>query len=85
MKDKIKKYITKWKSSYHNGIPDEAPTRLEDLGKAPSYRLICKTILKNDFQCETLGFNRPKTLIYDNIKKTELKEKGKIKQLNLFI
>jgi predicted phosphoadenosine phosphosulfate sulfurtransferase len=84
MKEKIKKYITKWKSSYPNGIPDEAPTRLEQLGKSPSYRLICKAILKNDYQCETLGFSKVKTVLYSDLKKIELKNKGVIKQIDIF-
>lgn len=84
MRQRIKKYLTKWESVYKNGIPDEAPTRLEDLGKAPSYRLICKAILKNDYQCETLGFSKNKPLVYHDLKKIELANKGIYIQLNLF-
>jgi len=85
MKQKIKKYITKWELVYKDGLPDHSPVRIEDLGKAPSYRLICKALLKNDFQCETLGFNREKSIVYDSIKKEELKNRGVINQLNLFL
>jgi predicted phosphoadenosine phosphosulfate sulfurtransferase len=84
MKQKINQYLTKWNSVYKDGIPDESPTRLEDLGKAPSYRLICKTILKNDFQCETLGFAKNKPLVYHEFKKIELSKRGIYNQLELF-
>lgn len=84
MKDKIKKYITKWKYSYPNGIPDEAPTRLEHLNKAPSYRQICKAILKNDYQLESLGYSKTKSIVYSDLKRIELQKRGVIKQLNLF-
>lgn len=84
MKEKIKKYLTKWKFSYPDGIPDEAPTRLEQLNKAPSYRLICKAILKNDYQLETLGFSKNKTIVYSDLKRLELQKRGIIKQTDLF-
>ena len=64
MKEKIEKYISQWeKNCYSNGIPDEAPLRLEQLNKVPSYKQICKAILKNDFHLETIGFSKPKELI----------------------
>lgn len=77
MKEKILKYIEDWeKKCYFNGIPDEAPTRLEQLNKVPSYRLICKAILKNDFALETLGFTKNKPLVYHELKKAELIKRG---------
>lgn len=84
MRQKIKKYLTKWELVYKEGIPDEAPTRLEDLGKAPSYRLICRAILKNDTQLETLGYSRTKSVFYSDLKHIELSKKGVITQLKLF-
>lgn len=84
MKEKIKKYTAKWELIYKDGIPDEAPTRLEELGKAPSYRMICKAILKNDTQLESLGYSKTKSIYYSDFKHIELSKKGIIKQLNLF-
>ena len=84
MKTKIHQYIIKWvKKGYFNGIPDNAPLRLEHLNKVPSYRKICIAILKNDIQLKSLGIERDKCLLYDMIKKQELKERGVIKQTDL--
>lgn len=73
MKAKILKYLKKWESrGYENGIPDEADAKLEGLGKVPSYRMICKAILKNDIALTSLGYTRPKCDSYHILKKIEL-------------
>ena len=73
MKGKILAYIRKWeKRGYPDGIPDEAPPELEVLGKVPSYRLICRAILTNDRQLETLGYSRQKCEAYMAIKRAEI-------------
>lgn len=83
MKKQILKYINDWENKcYKNGIPDEAPLRLEQLNKVPSYRLIVKAILKNDVVLKLLGFNKPKCHIYSELKRIELLSKGKIKETN---
>ncbi len=80
MKRKIQQYIRTWeKRGYPNGIPDEAPSRLEELGKVPSYRLICIAIMKNDKNLEMLGFTRKPCDLYMKLKRQELLLKGKIK------
>ena len=87
MKEKIEQYIKTWEGRcYSNGIPDEVPSRLTELNKAPSYRQIAIAIMKNDNHLETLGFSRPKCLAYDNIKRAELIQRKVIKvvQLRLF-
>ncbi len=43
---------------YGRGIPDEADPALEASRKVPSWRRICKTILKNDFWCKSLSFSQ---------------------------
>jgi len=69
----------KWESrGYSDGIPDEAPLRLEALNKAPSYRMICIAIMKNDKQLKTLGYSREKCHAYTDIKKEELIRRGVI-------
>lgn len=79
MKNKIKRYITKWESKcYKNGIPDSAPLLLEENGRVPSYRLICKAILKNDKNLELLGYQRSPCCLYTTIKQQELVNKNKI-------
>jgi predicted phosphoadenosine phosphosulfate sulfurtransferase len=64
-KNKIAVYINWWKSrGYPEGIPDEVPLKIENTGKAPSWRRVCKTILKNDYWCKYLGFSPTKTSAY---------------------
>lgn len=70
---KILKYIEKWENrGYENGIPDEADSKLEALGKVPSYKMICKAILKNDVALTSLGFSKPKCAAYGVLKRIEL-------------
>lgn len=78
MKQKIFNYISIWeKRGYETGIPDEADQKLESMGLVPSYRLICKAILKNDLALTSLGFQREKTKSYNLLKKIELSARGK--------
>jgi predicted phosphoadenosine phosphosulfate sulfurtransferase len=64
-KSKIAVYI-KWymDRGYENGIPDEADYKLEQMGKVPSWRKICKTLLRNDYWCKMLGFSPTKSSAY---------------------
>lgn len=77
-KNKIMVYIH-WYSTrgYPEGIPDEADYKLESLGKAPSWRKIVKTLLKNDYWCKGLGFSPTKTSAYSNYLKMMEKRKEK--------
>lgn len=49
---------------YHMGIPDEAPPVLENQHWAPSYRRLCKVLLRNDYWCKGLGLTQPKSEAY---------------------
>lgn len=64
-KNKIAVYL-KWyrDRGYPSGIPDEADYRLEAIGKAPSWRRIVRTLLRNDYWCKGLGFSPTKTSAY---------------------
>lgn len=88
IQDRIAAYIESWKrKGYPDGIPDEAPWRLEELGKVPSYRLICLALMKNDKALETLGLSRKPCEVYMDLKRIELRLKGKQtcpQQLRLF-
>jgi predicted phosphoadenosine phosphosulfate sulfurtransferase len=76
LREKIGKYLESWKSKgYSDGITEEAPPRLEELCKAPSYRAVCMAILRNDVACVSLGFSRPKTPEYMALKKVEINER----------
>jgi predicted phosphoadenosine phosphosulfate sulfurtransferase len=41
---------------YQKEIPDECDKKLEASKKVPSWRRICKTLLKNDYWCKGLSF-----------------------------
>lgn len=58
-KNKIAIFI-KWyeEKGYPEGIPDEAAYELERDKKAPSWRRVCKTLLRNDYWCKGLGFSQ---------------------------
>lgn len=64
-KNKIAVYLKWWsKRGYEDGIPDKAEVRLESYGKVPTWRKICKTILRNDYWCKGLGFSPTKSQAY---------------------
>jgi predicted phosphoadenosine phosphosulfate sulfurtransferase len=56
----------KWwnERGYEKEIPDEAPKILESKKLAPSWRRVCKSLLRNDFWCKGLGFTQHKTDAY---------------------
>ena len=76
-KARVLAYISNWeKRGYPHGIPDEADARLEALNKAPSYRNICRALLKNDLALTTLGFARPKSDAYMALKRIEIEARN---------
>lgn len=78
MKTKILAYVAKWeRQGYPEGIPDEADAKLEGLGKVPSYRMICKAILKNDISLSILGYTRQPCEAYSAIKRIEIAARPK--------
>lgn len=64
-KNKIAVYL-KWFQTrgYPKGIPDFADRNLETYGKVPSWRRICKTLLRNDYWCRNIGFSPTKSTAY---------------------
>lgn len=78
----------KWheERGYKDGIPDEADYRLEAEKVVPSWRRICKTLLRNDFWCKGLGFSQHKSKAYqkylDLMKRRKEDEKWKIQSFN---
>ncbi len=63
---------------YPDGIPDEADPKKESERTAPSWRRICKTILKNDRLCKGLGFTQTSSspIAYGNYCKTMAKRRA---------
>lgn len=71
--------FNKWweERGYPEGIPDEGDYKLEAEKMIPSWRRICKSLLRNDFWCKGLSFTQTKSDAYDRylamIKKKRLK------------
>ena len=82
--NKITIFVKWWiDRGYEEGIPDEADYRLEQERKVPSWRRICKSLLRNDYWCKGLAFTQTKSDAYK--KYLQLIEKKKNKwQLNIF-
>lgn len=63
---------------YLNGIPDAAPPELEKKYWAPSWRRMCKVLLRNDWWCKGLGLTQPKSEAYAKYKQIKaMKKQGK--------
>ena len=50
---------------YPDGIPDEADLNLEMKRDVPSWRRVCKSLLRNDYWCKGLGFSQHKSKAYE--------------------
>ena len=58
---KINKFLQYWsKHGFKDDIPETSDTQLEAQRKAPSWRRICKVLLKNDYWCKGLSFAQTK-------------------------
>lgn len=78
-KNKVFVFENWWKErGYPDGIPDEADYQMEQNKKAPSWRRVCKTLLRNDYWCKGLGFSQHKSSAYK--KYLELKKKQREEQ-----
>jgi len=61
---RFKKFIAGWKDRGYSIIPEEAPDRLESKCWAPSWRRMCRVLLRNDYWCKGLGQAQPKSDAY---------------------
>lgn len=57
---KIDKFWQYWKKEGFELLPDKSDLKLEAQKKAPSWRRICKVLLKNDYWCKGLSFSQTK-------------------------
>lgn len=65
-KNKIYKFCKWWEErGYPDGIPDEADYKMEQKKNVPSWRRVCKTLLRNDYWCKGLSFSQQKSTAYD--------------------
>lgn len=78
---RFKKFISGWQDRGYLVIPDEAPEDLESKCWVPSWRRMCKVILKNDYWCKGLGQVQPLSEAYGKFK--EIKKLRKQKELLL--
>jgi predicted phosphoadenosine phosphosulfate sulfurtransferase len=79
--NKIAVFLHWWSErGYPNGIPDEMPLKDENAqgGKRkPSWRRICKALLRNDYWCKGLSFSQNKAGYYEKYKKIMRKRRQK--------
>lgn len=71
---RFKKFIKGWHDRGYKQIPEEAPPELEAKCWAPSWRRMCKVLLRNDYWCKGLGQTQPKSDAYVRYKQI-MKEK----------
>lgn len=65
-KNKIYKFVKWWETrGYPDGIPDEADYQLEQKKDVPSWRRVCKVLLRNDYWCKSLSFTQQKSAAYE--------------------
>lgn len=65
---RFKKFIFGWNNRGYKSIPEEAPPELESKCWAPSWRRMCKVLLRNDYWCKGLGQTQPKSDAYKKYK-----------------
>lgn len=67
---KIAVYLKWWKENgYPQDILESATSHDERLDKIPTWRKICKTLLRNDYWCVWLGFKQTKSSSYESYMK----------------
>lgn len=74
---RFKKFINSWHQRGYTDIPDEAPPELEAKQWAPSWRRMCKCLLRNDYWCKGLGQTQPKSEAWQKFKALQSKNKTK--------
>lgn len=77
-RDKILLHVKWWQErGYAEGIPDESDPQLEAKRLAPSWRRVCKSLLRNDYWCKGLGFSQHKSDAYTAYKAMMKKRRDK--------
>lgn len=76
-RERFTKFMSQWKKRGYTTIPDAAPHDLEVKQWAPSWRRMCRCILRNDFYCKGLGQTQPKSEAYG-----KFKDMQKIRKIN---
>lgn len=76
-RNKIAVFVHWWMERGYKSIPDEADPVEENERKAPSWRRVAKTLLRNDYWCKGLSFAQHKSEAYEKYRK-HIAEKRKI-------
>lgn len=64
--NKVTVFCKWWQErGYSGGIPDEADYHIEAARKAPSWRRVCKSLLRNDYWCKGLSFTQHRSEAYE--------------------
>jgi predicted phosphoadenosine phosphosulfate sulfurtransferase len=75
--DKIAVFLRWWQvKGNYDEIPDEADPKLEAKKEVPSWRRICKSLLRNDYWCKGLSFGQTKAPAYENYKRIMKKRRA---------
>lgn len=75
-RERFVKFIKGWQDRGYLVIPDEAPEDLESKCWVPSWRRMCKVMLRNDYWCKGLGQTQPLSDAYQKFK--EIKNKRRL-------
>lgn len=76
-RNKIAVFVQWWSlRGYPSDIPDEADPKIENTREAPTWRRICKAILRNDYWCKGLSFTQTKSDAYDRYRKLMKKRRA---------
>jgi predicted phosphoadenosine phosphosulfate sulfurtransferase len=76
---RFRSWIKGWHDrGYRNGIPDYAPPELEKKYWAPSWRRMCKVLLRNDWWCKGLGLTQPKSPAYQRYMDLKRQRKAEV-------
>jgi len=73
---RFRKFIAGWQQRGYVTIPEEAPHELEVKCWAPSWRRMCKVILRNDYWCKGLGQSQPLSDAYQTFKELRTKRRS---------
>jgi len=73
---RFKKFISGWNDRGYKTIPETAPRELEAKCWAPSWRRMCRCILRNDYWCKGLGQVQPKSDAYIRYKQIKNAKKN---------
>lgn len=74
--NKISVFLKWWYDrGYPHGIPDEGNINDEAERKTPSWRRICKALLKNDYWCKSLSFSMNKAAAFEKYRKVMMERR----------